>query len=1618
TMTAGPAHVTLRPLAGTAAAIATITPGLLAAPAELLDLIVESSTAGIALTNSRGEIVRVNSAWAEFAGVSPADIIGRTLWAGIPRSQREEARRSTEAVIAGDPNARLALETEIVRPDGGRRTLIATCQPVGPAHARFLVVTALDVTAERRAEAALEASERELRAMFDHTGAALALLDEAGHYVRVNRAWCDVLGWTAEEVVGRHFRDIAVTAPGEQAMRLFHEKVAEPRRRALAMRHRDGSTRWVLNETSEIEVRGERRILSTSQDITDLRLAEAALRADEALLDSIFETTAGGVALVDEDQRIIRVNRAGMEMVGWDESLIGKPLWELVPADVREEGRENLRRLLTEGTPLPAEYLLERRDGTPLRVLGSATRLELDGRHRLLLTVLDVTAQRTAEAALRESEARYRLLVETVHEGIWMTNADGVTTYANEQAAAIMGVTPEAMIGKPFKAVISEEDMRAGAAIGRRRREGVSEQYDFRVHRLDGEVRWVMVSASALKNARGEFSGTIVSMVDITTRKQQEEELGRLATIVDSATDIIIDRDPEGRITAWNQGAQRSLGYTAEEVLGTAGEALGVSPEDATPGVVRLVLTGKTFDVVEAPRRHKDGRTIWVSGTMFPRRDSDGRIAGVSSITRDVTHEREAREALARMAAIVDASTDVIISFGPDGRITSWNRSAERVFGYSAAEAIGQDMGLIQIPGEPTRWPENFERALQGESVGATGPRLESRRRRRDGTEVIFEVSIFPVRDAAGEVAGVVVSGSDIGERKRHEREVERLAAIVDSSLDAILLVNRDGRIESWNRAAEENMGWTAAEVIGQPLALLDPPGSTNLRTTRVLAHAFADALTPEESRLETRRRAKDGTIHPFLVTLFPIKENGEVVSVGIIAREISDLRSQQEAMARLAAIVESSNDAICGLDLDANVVSWNRHAEELFGHTAAEVLGQNRLPVTPREYFRREAALIERLRQGEPFNGDETVRLHKDGTAIDLNLSGFPVRNERDEIVGYALVARDVREQKQQRDAIQRLASIVESSSDLIFTLSTEGRITSWNRAAAELSGVGEADMIGRPLEVFDREDSGDDGLRPLFERALRGELMAGVTARRWRLDGRAIDLQLHVFPLRSKEGAISGVAVTARDITRQKAEERARLDLEERLRLVLQSTPLVLFACDTNGLLLVVEGRGLDTLGVVPSRILGRSFVDLCTAAGMTTEVDAFRLALQGEIVTTNSQVRDVTIEVRYSPVRGSDGAITGVAAVGIDVTQRRKAEQARREAEARAHTIAESTPVILWSCDADGVLTYIEGMGLELIGPPRPRPGMNILQGGDGEAELADGVRRALAGEHVSNLITVRGRQLEGTISPTRDERGRIVGAVGVANDVTERRKADQALIQAQKMESLGVLAGGIAHDFNNLLVAVMGNADLALLRMEGDDETRQLLGDIKAASRRAADLARQMLAYSGKGTFILGRFEVEGLVREISDLLRVSLGHGVKLEYDFAAGGAFVEGDATQIRQVVMNLVINASEAMDDGGGVVSVKTGIVQATRRTFAGMYLSPDLPEGEYVEVRVSDTGHGMDAATASRIFDPFFTTKFTGRGLGLAAVLGIVRGHRGAISVSSAEGHGTTFTLLLPRA
>jgi PAS domain S-box-containing protein len=511
---------------------------------------------------------------------------------------------------------------------------------------------------------------------------------------------------------------------------------------------------------------------------------------------------------------------------------------------------------------------------------------------------------------------------------------------------------------------------------------------------------------------------------------------------------------------------------------------------------------------------------------------------------------------------------------------------------------------------------------------------------------------------------------------------------------------------------------------------------------------------------------------------------------------------------------------------------------------------------------------------------------------------------------------------------------------------------------------------------------------------------------------------------------------------IARDRSEKTLR-ESEERFRLLVDGVKdHAIFMLDPAGRVVSWNAGAERITGWTAAEILGQHIA--CIGAPEDSAKQQIRQGVEAAAVEGNFQEvgerlrKDGTrfwAEVSTTAIRDDQGQLRGFARVTRDITERKRAEKERTENEERTRLAYDTANIGFfdWNVQTDQVY-YSPRWKSQLGYQPEEIVGSreafeSRLHPGD-RGELLTKVRAYLAAPWPDYSAEFRLQHKDGTYRWifTRaglilDGAGRPLRMLGTHLDITgrkaaeeEKRKLAEQLQHTQKLESLGVLAGGIAHDFNNLLTSILGYSDLALLELPSGSPARPLIGEAINGAHRAAELTKQMLAYSGKGRFVVQPVNLSTLTEDMTRLLQVSISKKSAMTFRLMPDVPAIEADTVQMRQIVMNLVINASEAIGDRSGVIAVATGVMHCDRTHLSETYLDDDLPEGLYVYLEVADNGCGMSEETRARIFDPFFTTKFTGRGLGLSAVLGIVRGHRGALKIYSELGKGTTFKVLFP--
>jgi len=537
---------------------------------------------------------------------------------------------------------------------------------------------------------------------------------------------------------------------------------------------------------------------------------------------------------------------------------------------------------------------------------------------------------------------------------------------------------------------------------------------------------------------------------------------------------------------------------------------------------------------------------------------------------------------------------------------------------------------------------------------------------------------------------------------------------------------------------------------------------------------------------------------------------------------------------------------------------------------------------------------------------------------------------------------------------------------------------------------------------------------------------------------DGTQTWMQFTGMPAKGTDD-ISVCRIVVTDIAhRRRGVERAQRQ-EQLFKLFVEHSPASIAMFDRDMKYIIASRRFLLDYGIAESDVTGRSHYEIFPEISERWRL-IHRRCLAGETVKADEDIfprADGTVDwVRWEihPWYERPDEIGGIILFSEVITERKNAEDALKLNEALLRTTQRLTRSGGWEWNVDqrtmfwteetyrlhdfdpGEFTYgspdLATRSLECY-LPAYRPFVKAAF----ERCAAEGVPYDLECVFVS---AKRRRMWVRTFAEPVWENGRVTRVIGMIIDITDRKAAEQRSLEKQRRDTIGTLSGGIAHDYNNLLGIMMGNSSLALEELHDAHPARGFVKKSMIAMERAAELTRQILAYAGKGKYRSQLVDLAGEVRKHVALLKISLAKNVKLALHLPASPLFVNGDPSQIEQVIMNLLINGGEAIGEQQGEVSITLSEITLGNGELAAYAMIPNttLSEGRYVLIEVHDTGAGMDPAIIGKIFDPFFTTKFTGRGMGLSAVLGIVQGHKGGITVDSGSEEGTTFRIVLPAA
>jgi PAS domain S-box-containing protein len=1182
-----------------------------------------------------------------------------------------------------------------------------------------------------------------------------------------------------------------------------------------------------------------------------------------------------------------------------------------------------------------------------------------------------------AEETLRKSEAHLAQVIRATGAGYYEHAADLSSGRISERFAEILGFAPGELPQYPefagwFADRVCEEDR---PAVLQRMADLLAGhiprfEHEYRIRVKDGSWRWMHnMTAGVQYDAKGRPLYVAGLLSDVTERKKAEEEFreekDRLEIRVEERTSELeqANRTLEEEIARHREAEEAAEAERRRftDVLDTLPAYLVLlTPDYHIPYANRFFrerfgesggrrcfeyLFGRSepcevcepFSVLKTMAPHEwdwtgpDGRNYHFFD--FPFADTDGSTL-VMEMGIDITghkHVEEAlRQAIGYNRSLIEASLDPLVTISSEGKITDVNDATVKATGYSRADLIGTDFSRYFA--EPERAKAGYEQVFRDGSV--RDYELQIRHRNGRTTPVLYNATVF--RDGSGNVAGVFAAARDITERKRAEEEWSRLAAIVDSSDDAIIGKSLDGIILSWNSGAEKIYGYTAREAVGQHVSILVPPAHVD----------DIDHLLEKFGRgepvlhYETVRMKKDGNPIEVSLTLSPIKDrDGRLVGASTIARDITERKKAEETI-RLAnaynrSLIEASLDPLVTISPDGKITDVNDATVQVTGYAREDLIGTDfsRYFTEPE---RAKAGYEQVFRTGSVRDYELEIR-HKDGPVTPVLYNATVYRDISGHIAGVFAAARDITERKRAEETIRQAyaynRSLIEASLDPLVTIDPDGTITDVNDATVKATGFTREALIGTD---FSRYFTEPERAKAGYEQVFRTGSVRDYELEIRHKDGPVTPVLYNATVFRDETGHIAGVFASARDIAeRKKAEETIRLANAYNRSLIEASLdPLV--TINPDGTISDVNATTVRVTGVTREDLIGTYFSNYFT--------DPERAKAGYKQVFRDGTVTDYELEIRHrngriTPVlynatvfRDESGDVAGVFAAARDITERKRAEEALMKAY----------------------------------------------------NELDDRVK-----ERTAELL-VANRHLEQEIAEHK----------ATADEL--RRKSEELTRSNLELQQFAYVA---SHDLQEPLRAISGFTELLEKRYKGhiDEKADKYINFIVDGTKQMDQIIHDLLAYSRVQT----KAQEFGLI-DTNKALDQALSN---LHSSIRESGAIITrdplpeiyADGTQITQVFQNLIGNALKFQ---------KPGITPV-------IHISATCDDGTW-RFSVTDNGIGIELRFADRIFMIFQRLhakgEYEGTGIGLAICKRIVERHGGEISVQSEPGAGSTFSFTIP--
>jgi two-component system, cell cycle sensor histidine kinase and response regulator CckA len=1227
-------------------------------------------------------------------------------------------------------------------------------------------------------------------------------------------------------------------------------------------------------------------------------------------------------------------------------------------------------------------------------------------------------------------------IIKYANDGILLIDMNGKIVETNDQACRMYGYTQEELHHLYIRDLRSKKTRSQVENQLKQVEDQGGLMFETEHLRKDGTVFPVEVSSRFIKIEGTKFYQSIIR--DITERKRNEQVLQTAKeyaeNLIQTANTIVVGLNTEGMITIFNRAAEQITGYTREELENKNWFEVLV-PKNRYPEVWKefdRLLKGGMPKSFENPILTKDGREryiVWSNSEI----NEQGRIVGTVSFGLDITERKQSIEKISkseeRFKNLSDLAPQTIFETDEKGNITFANRQAFKTFCYTEEDLINGINAIQMIaPQDRDKASINIKRRFKGEEMGPQ----EYLAIKKDGSTfpaILFANNIIQNNKPIG-LSGLILDVTDLKHAEGALRlSEERFRRLVESVTDYIYSVKLEsGRPVSASHAPAciSVTGYTAEEYAADPELWYQ----MIYEDDKQIVKNHAEKLLSGYSTLPIEHRIihKNGSIRWIRNTpVLKRDDKGMLIAYDGLIEDITMQKQGDEVLREseetASALLNASKDAAYLLDTDRRIIAINEAGAQRFGKSIVELIGLCIDELFPQEIAESRTALINQV-----ISTCKPVYFEDVRSETHLENSIYPIIDAQGKVTRIAVYSRDITERIRSAEAIQHernlLRTLIDNLPDGIYVKDSACRKIITNAADVRNTGHrSEYEVLGKDdFELYPKElaekFSADDQLvlqtgKPILNRV--EYVLEKDGKKRWLLTSK--------LPWRNEKGKIIGLVGIGHDITQRIQTEEALRQSESLFKMLVESSPVAIAVFSgPSKKLAYVSDRFAELFGYNKEDI---SSLDAWWQ--LAYPIDEYRHEIEIKWIenTVEAQRKGGIAEPLESLITCQDGSTKYIestfTAIGedtliffTDLTQHRLAQEALRQTHAFNELLIQTIPFGIDIVDEEGKILFLSKAMKDMLNADAVDSCCWTTYKDDKQQCTDCPLRKGIVfgkPEIIESDGVFNGKIYQISHVGMMYEGKKAV--LEVFQDITEQKKLQQDLIQSQKLLSIGTMAGGIAHDFNNILAIILGYSSLLHSIKDNQQKFTDGVTAIRQAVDRGAGLVRQILTFARKTDISFEPLSAAELVKELVSMLQQTFPKIITFNTTIEENIPYIKADHTQMHQALLNLCVNARDAMPQGG---EISIAIKKVTGEILRGQFNSASSLW--YVSISVSDNGMGMDDIIRSQIFDPFFTTKDKGKGtgLGLSVVYGIVQAHHGFVNVESTLEHGTTFTLYFP--